>query len=135
MPYTKQDLIMHFTVDSIHNVRTNAGSLEGPPPVESTMKHTEELAKRYFYDEPFVIVPPPIKEYWIKHPDPSMRLLKLLPQWTHYAMYHGPTVKDDEAHGSLLGIVWFDDEAQSPLAVKDIILQVDWAKHARDFYY
>jgi hypothetical protein len=135
MPYTKQDLIMHFTVDSIHNVRTNAGSLEGPPPIESTMKGVEEDAKRYFYNEPFVIVPPTIKEIQIRHPLPDMRTLKLLPRWTHFAMYHGPTVKDDEAHGSILGIVWFDDEAQSPLADKDIILQVDWDKHARDFYY
>ena len=133
MPYTKQDLIMHFTVDSIHNVRTNAGSLEGPPPIESTMESVKEDAKRYFYDWPYVIVPPEIKTIPVKHP--FVDEYKLLPRWTHFAMYHGPTVKDHDAHGSMLGIVWFDDEAQSPLANKDIILQVDWDAHAKDFEY
>lgn len=135
MPYTKQDLIMKFSVDSIHNVRTNAGCLEGPPPIESSMKSVEEQAKRYFYSEPFVIVPPVIKEIQTNHPFKDMRVMKLLPQWTHFAMFHGPTVKDHDAHGSILGIVWFDDEPQSPLALKDIILQVDWDAHARDFEY
>lgn len=127
--------MLHFTVDCIHNVRTNAGSLEGPPPIESTMKCVERDAKRYFYDWPFVIVPPVIKEIEVKHPLPDMRVLKLLPQWTHYAMYHGPTVKDHDAHGSILGVVWFDDHAQSPLAEKEILLQVDWNAHAKDFEY
>jgi len=134
MSYTENDLILHFIVYSIHNVRTNAGSLEGPPSVESTMKHTEEEAKQYFInDAPFVIVPPTITEIPVKHP--FTKSIKLLPQWTHFAMYHGPTVKNKEADGSVLGIVWFDDKAQSPLADNGIILQVDWDKHARDFWF
>lgn len=135
MPYTKQDILMHFTLDCVHNLRTNAGSLEGPPPIESTMRVTEEHAKEFFYGEPFVIVPPVIKEHHVKHPLPDMRMLKLLPQWTHYAMFHGPTVKDHDAHGSVLGIVWFDDDPQPAAARGDIILQVDWNAHARDFEY
>lgn len=133
MPYTKQDLIMHFVLDKLHNLRTNAGCLEGPSPIESTMEEVKERAKDFFHGEPFVIVPPEIKTIPVKHP--FVDEYKILPQWTHYAMYIGPTVKDHEAHGSLLGIVWFDNDAQSKLAEKDIILQVDWDANARDFYY
>lgn len=133
MPYTKQDLIMHFVLDCVHNVRTNAGALEGPVPIDSTMRSVNEDAKRYFYDWPYVIVEPEIKTIPVKHP--FVDEYKMLPQWTHYALYLGPCIKDKEAHGSMMGIIWFSNEAQSPLAEKDIILQVDWDKHARDFYY
>lgn len=134
MPYNESTK-WNFVVDSLHTVGTNAGSLEGPPPIENTMKAVERDAKQYFFDWPFVIVPPKITEHHIKHPVPEMRVLKILPRWTHYALFHGPEIHDKDAHGSILGVIWFDDELLPKSAERDILLQVDWDKHAKDFWY
>jgi len=135
MTYTKDDLIMHFSLQELHNIQPYAGCLEGPPPLERGLKEVREWAeKNVAFSTPIVVVPPEVKERsspWRAEPS-----TKLLPQWAHIGLYtSSKPVKDKTADGSHLCIIWYNDKAQCPLANKDIILQVDWDAHARDYSY
>jgi hypothetical protein len=86
----------------------------------------EEIQRIYGDDRPFVIA----ESRTLKSPD------KRLPDTMGIAwLVCAKVIKDGDANGSNLFLVWFQDAQADPYgALSGTLATIDWAKHARDYY-
>jgi hypothetical protein len=132
-------------IDEIHQSHTYAFLFEGLPGrvmnsrvIERALKESsEEWAQRH----PAVVIPPVVRPL---RPDDQNKwerenigVLERLPRIQCRASLHSsqPTVHSPGRDGSLLAIVWYQDEYAFPIdpGVRELICALDWDALAFDF--
>jgi hypothetical protein len=128
------------SIKSLHQWQTYGGLLEGLPTDRMNLRileNTRDYAKKYcgqFHTYMIEPVQTPIKyegEYAFGNP------MSLPPVTCIAELSHFQPIKDTSCHGSILILIWFQDEFAFPIApnILDEIKNLHWSQLAQDILY
>lgn len=109
-------------IDAIHITKTYAGCLEGRPSSSSIIESAIDDVSDLFGARATYVIPP-------KTPP-----IDILPTWQYIVWLNSYVpVKNKEADGSWLVVIYWADELEQP-DVKKLMPKIDWGLWARDWW-
>lgn len=124
-----------YRIDSLYVTRTYGGCLEGAPPAEAMIESAKNHIQKMWGKRSTLIIEPALKEIPVRRSPALDEFPKMLPQYQHAVWVNSFAPISKDADGSELVIIWWDDNIGSTDNIHSIMENVEWNKHAADFWY
>jgi hypothetical protein len=129
------DIKHDIELDSIFVDQTYAGCYAGCPTPEHMIESAKRQATKLFgEDRPTLVLEPEIdvRDY----EETEYFSNKHLPNWRTIAWFTSQNgVKERDAHGSHIILIWYSKDLPQALDHKAVLDRFSWTEHAGDFWY